>query len=268
MTAHPAITTLPCGCFFQGRDMVISPQCEQHTEYEQEDEQTEFKFPELSDRAKDKARDNYRRDYPDYDWWTNCYDDFNTIAPMMGISIDSKPVQLMNGKIRYEPAIQFSGFSCQGDGACFEGLWQPVDHPIDALTAVMEHAPQDTKLHGIAFDLAYLSERMNTLVPDTYVKVTHSGHYSHSGCTFIEVDMPLPNHIDWDDDLRLAIFNANMIAAGLEFEQAEAEIKSTLRRFMDWMYGQLQEEYEYLTSDENIDQYLEEMTFDEDGDEV
>lgn len=268
MNAQPAITTLPCGCFFQGRDMVISPQCEEHTEDEDEVEQTEFKFSELSDRAKEKARDKYRENYPDYDWWDSSYEDFDKIATMMGIEIGTKPVRLMNGTTRLDPAIYFSGFWSQGDGACFEGDWHPERDPLASLSKVMQHAPQDEALHEIAFGLAHLSERCNQLIPDAFVKVEHSGRYYHSCSVSYEIDLPTPKDIDIDNDLQRMVFDALCTKLGLDYESFYAEVKDLLRRFMDWMYGQLEEEYEYLTSDENIDQYLEELTFDEDGDEV
>lgn len=34
--ANPSITSLPCGCFFQGRIMTTDPECEEH--HDQEDE--------------------------------------------------------------------------------------------------------------------------------------------------------------------------------------------------------------------------------------
>lgn len=265
MNAQPAITTLPCGCFFQGRDMVISPQCEEHTEY---DPDATYSFSELSDRAKDKARDRFRKNYPDYDWWDTSYEEFGKIATMMGIEIGSKPVRLMNGKTRHEPAIYFSGFWCQGDGACFEGEWNPTKDPLAALSELMTHAPQDKVLHEIAFGLAHLSERCNQLIPNASVKVSHSSNYYHAYSVSYDVDLPTPHDLDVDNELHMMVFNALCDKHGLDNISFEDEVADLLRRFMDWMYFQLNEEYDYLTSDENIDQYLEELTFDEDGDEV
>lgn len=265
MNAQPAITTLPCGCFFQGRDLITSPTCSDHND---EDERTEFKFSELSDRAKEKARDKYRQSYPDYDWWDSSYEDFDKIATMMGIEIGTKPVRLMNGKTRHDPAIYFSGFWSQGDGACFEGEWRPTDDPLAALTELMAHAPQDSELHEIAFGLAHLSERCNQIIPDANVKVTHSGNYYHSHSVSYDVDLPTPHDLDIDNELHLMVFNALCDKLGLDNISFEDEVSDLLRSFMDWMYDRLEAEHEYLTSDENIDQYLTELTFDEDGDEV
>lgn len=265
MTAHPAIITESCGCFFQGRDLVISPQCEEHTEY---DPDATYAFSELSDRAKEKAREWYRRDYPDHGWWLSSYEEFAKIAEMMGISVDSKAERLMSGKIRHDPAIYFSGFWCQGDGACFEGDWHPEKDPLISLNKVMDHAPTDTELHEIAFGLAHLSERCNDLVPYARVNVTHSSNYYHSRSVSYDIDLPDPVDLDRDNELHVLVYNALLTKSGLIYDDFRSEVSDLLRRFMDWMYRQLEEEHEHLTSDENIDQYLEEMTFDEDGETI
>ena len=80
-----------------------------------------FKFNELDDRAKEKAREWYRSHATDDEWWDCTYDDFQAICEIIGIELDTKPVRLMGGGVRQEPIIYFSGFSSQGDGACFAG---------------------------------------------------------------------------------------------------------------------------------------------------
>lgn len=233
------------------------------------DEPQEYAFKDLSDRAKENARDKYRENQSlDYDWWDYIYDDAVKIASMMGIEIDTKPVRLMNGSTRYDPAIYFSGFWSQGDGACFEGRWYPVKDPLVSIAAVMDHAPQDTDLHEIAFDLANLSERCNKLIPDAYVRVTHSGHYSHENCTSFDIDLPTPDHVDEYNELQMEEWDALCTRQGLDFETFEEGIKEFLRDFMRWIYRQLEAEHDYLTSDECIDEYLSEFTFDEDGNEL
>lgn len=39
-----------------------------------------YKFEELTDKAKEKARDWYREGEPRYDWWDSIYDDAKTIG--------------------------------------------------------------------------------------------------------------------------------------------------------------------------------------------
>ena len=35
---------------------------------------TVYQFPELSDAAKEKAREWYRTDHPDWEWWDGVYE--------------------------------------------------------------------------------------------------------------------------------------------------------------------------------------------------
>lgn len=230
-----------------------------------DDEQTEFKFSELSDRAKEHARNEYR--YGDGladEWWEFTYEDADAIARMMGIEIDRRMVRT-HGGTKQEIAIGFSGFCSQGDGAHFEGIWTPVPDPHASLTAVMEHAPQDARLHEIALGLAYLSERCNALIPHASVKVKHSGPYQHSRWTDFEIDLPDPDTLDWENELQLMTWNALVRHHGLDYDNVEVEITSWLRALMDWIYRQLNDEYDWLMSDEAIDEALADDTFDEDG---
>jgi hypothetical protein len=84
-----------------------------------------YKFNELDDRAKQKAREWYTGcDYPHDDWWDWTYEDFGIICGIIGIELATTPVKLMGGGVRHKPDINFSGFYSQGDGACFSGTYR------------------------------------------------------------------------------------------------------------------------------------------------
>jgi vacuolar-type H+-ATPase subunit I/STV1 len=51
-------------------------------------------------------------------------------------------------------------------------------------------------------------------------------------------------------------------------ENEEDNITDELRLFADWIYSQLESEYEYLQSDECIDEYLAEFEYTEDGESI
>ena len=96
--------------------------------------QTEvFKFSELDDRAKERARDWYRNGALDYEWWDCTFDDAKQCLALAGFDVDK---------------IYFSGFSSQGDGACFNGSWHA--NKAQPVKAMKQHAPKDTELHAIA----------------------------------------------------------------------------------------------------------------------
>lgn len=64
----------------------------------------------------------------------------------------------------------------------------------------------------------------------------HRGHYYHSGCMRVEVEHR-------DDSYR-------------DVNDAEAEVTQLLRDFADWIYGRLEAEYDYLNSDEQVEESI------------
>lgn len=178
---------------------------------------TVYSFEELSDAAKEKAIDRYREHGLDYDWWDAVYENAKNIGALMGIRIDN---------------IYFSGFSYQGDGACFEGEYE---YQKGSVKAVMDYAPQDKKLHTIVKRLQR-EQRKNFYGLSAHVE--HKGHYSHEFCTVIDVSDNRDN-APW----RVA-------------DDVAEEIKDLLRDFMNWIYRSLEKEYDYLNSEEVISKLL------------
>lgn len=130
---------------------------------------TLYKFQELSEDAKQTAIEKCRENenYLNYEWYDGIYEDFKTIAGLMGVTIDN---------------IYWSGFYSQGDGACFEGSYQ---YEKGSVKAVKEYAPVDVELHSIVERLQAIQKR-NFYGVLAYIK--HSGHYYHANCTNINVE--------------------------------------------------------------------------------
>jgi hypothetical protein len=84
-----------------------------------------YQYDELSDKAKARAVDTMREQVVDNDWWyESVFDDVVEIAALMGIEIEQQAIKHNGAVVGHKPAIFFSGFSSQGDGACFEGRYQ------------------------------------------------------------------------------------------------------------------------------------------------
>ena len=197
-----------------------------------------YKFDELDDRAKQKAREWYTgRDYPHDDWWDCTYEDFQIICGIIGIELGTT-----RGR---RPDISFSGFCSQGDGACFAGTYRGKS---DACQKIREHAPQDTDLHNIVdcLDVDWVQP-----YSQTRVVITTSGRYSHSGTMRFEFD---------------------------EYEESDGElhdpceerceiVKDNLRWLADWLYNQLEKSYDWYMSEEVVDENIiaNEYEFTEDG---
>jgi hypothetical protein len=194
--------------------------------YFQPEVKTLYTFDELEPCAKEKAREWYREGALDHDWWDAVYEDAKQCGAIIGIEIDR---------------IYFSGFSSQGDGACFEGSYS---YAKGAAKAISQHAPQDVELHRIADELQAL-QRANFYRLSARMK--HSGHYSHSGCMSVDVDDSETRREGW-----------------LEVEQAVTQL---MRDFADWIYRQLETEHDWLNADEQVDDSIRanEYTFDAEG---
>jgi len=198
-----------------------------------------YTFAELTSEAKEKARA----------WWRECEntdmdlldrDDIGIVAAILGIEFDQKTVKLMNGSTRGEAEIWYSGFSSQGDGACFEGRYAYAKGSLKKLKA---HAPKDEELQIIAKDL-YEVQRKHFYKIEA--RMTHSGRYYHSGCMYVEA------HMTDDRD---------------PSQEVQDAMTQLMRDFADWIYDQLRKNYEWRMSDEQVDENIlcNEYEFDEDG---
>lgn len=191
-----------------------------------------YTFNELDDDGKEKAREWWRRDGLDYEWHYDVISDIKQIGSMLGIDIDD---------------VYFSGFSSQGDGACFTGHYA---YNPGALPAVMREYPSDTELHQVARDLQTIQRAWFYQLT---AAVRHQGHGFHEYCTLIDVRT--------DDDVT---------GYDRDITPAEDGIAEALRDFMRWSYRRLEREYDWLMSDEQVDESMicNEYEFTEDGEIV
>lgn len=172
-----------------------------------------YKYEELSDCAKANARAWYRNGDDD-NFFAECViDDAKEVAALMGWEIDK---------------VYYSGFSYQGDGACFEGRLRYKKGCVERVAA---YAPRDEKLQRIAKAWQDL-QRRNFYALRASVK--HRGHYQHEMCTEFECEDTRSNY-GW-----------------LQNPEAEDDIKEIARDFMRWIYKRLEEAYEYSVSDEVV----------------
>ena len=202
---------------------------------------TLYTFDELSDEAKNKARDRWR------DWVSQDFhgdfiiEDAARIADILGIDLDTRPVRLMNGSTRHEPVIHWSGFSYQGDGASFSGTYC---YKKGAAKAVRDYAPKDTELHGIADRLQAIQARH---LYSIRARISTSGSYCHEYTMYADCDSLL-------DDRAID-------------DRTADDILDEMRDFARWIYSQLERQYYYTLSDEYIDAEIRdnEREFTEDG---
>ena len=172
-----------------------------------------YTFDELSDAAKRTAREHMRGINVDSDF-ENVIDEAKHIGEILGTDISN---------------VLFSGFSSQGDGACFEGRYQ---YRKGSERELREYAPVDEILHWIARNLFDVQRRNFYSLT---AKIKHSGRYYHSRCTEIDVERS----------------DGRKITA-----ETERMITEILRSLIDWIYGVLDTERTYQMTDTAFDEAI------------
>lgn len=129
--------------------------------------------------------------------------------------------------------IAFAGFSSQGDGASFSGRWRYARAPVTAIKSLGFSGKVGEDLESIAVDMrATLQGMTRDEIEDSFT-ITRSGRYCHE------------RTMQCDHEGILAV----------------------ARDFARWIYRQLETEWDYLNSDEQVDETIRanEYTFTEDG---
>ena len=203
-----------------------------------------YQYDELSDEAKEKARGWYRDVNCDDTYWSESVtDDAATIAEFLGLDIAQTDYKTMGGETKYKPTVYFSGFWSQGDGACVEGTWRASDVKVDKLK---EHAPQDEELHRIVDGLAEIAKEY----PDGSFTVKHSGPYPHSGCTHFNIELPCEAF----DEAEYCSPEYKRLDEKISGD--EETLRELARDFMNWIYRQLEKEWDYQNSDEQVEESI------------
>ena len=159
----------------------------------------------------------------------------------------------MNGKTRYDPEIYFSGFYHQGSGSSFSGRWRAWEMNPDKLKS---ECPTDSELHRISNVLVECANEDGEMWADINAKRD----------TWINVDVHDGETIE--EKLNELEYESNEYRLLLQScEQLSDSVVEALRDFNHWLYRQLQNEYEYLTSDEQVEDSIRanEYEFTEDG---
>lgn len=189
-------------------------------------EKTFYQYSELSENAKEKARAWYRRACQGDNYFSEfVIEDAENIGGMLGIEFDKS----RNGK---EAAIYWSGFSSQGDGASFHGRYS---YKKGAANAIREYAPEDNELHRIAHGLQAIQARYFYGLHASITAGALSNHYSHSGTMAVSVEC---------DKREVS-------------RDAEDTVTQLMRDYADWIYSQLEAEYDYQNSDSSIAETIE-----------
>lgn len=190
-----------------------------------------FAYANLSEEAQERARENCRPWQTEHEWWDCVYEDAKRVGECLGVRGDD---------------IGFSGFCSQGDGAWITGIYT---HRNDAVDAVKKYAPQDTELHAIAEALTTFQVTMKL----RFGACASARLQNINQCQRIDADFD-------DEEVVIDKF----------WEEVDKPLDEILSRFSQWIYKQLNAEYDYLSSDEAVVEMIEAnaYTFTEHGEFV
>jgi hypothetical protein len=202
-----------------------------------------------TEKAKEKAR-NWWRECQDSSWSDFTIEEAVTQGELLGIAFKQRNVRTIGGKTYGEPCIRWSGFSSQGDGACFEGIWRAKDVKVDKVAEGWGEDPSTSEIKSIAEGFATIAQTW----PFAYTHVTHSSRYCHERSVSFDTGFgdEYPDDLDGIDD---------------KWATAADDIEDACRAFMRWIYRSLEKEHDYQNSDEFIDEVMEmnEYSFLSDG---
>lgn len=188
----------------------------------------------------DELIEKYRLVHVEYGDWYDCvYQDFKERMRAIGVNADK---------------MYFSGFWSQGDGACFEG-------DIRDWGKYLTH-------------LGYTDPILINCADNNWsYRWTHSGRYYHHKSIDYQDDLYLPDNpytehpwtsdfISDEDEFRGTVWAATM--GQYDLLALTEKIQEDLEDHMQDLYRQLEAEYDYLTSDEVVVEWLEANDIDPD----
>jgi hypothetical protein len=193
-----------------------------------------YQFDELSDDAKDVAR-NWYRSYIETDEISD-HDDWQAVAEILGIQFSTQAVKLYGGGTRHDPVIYWE---LNPASAAFRGRYS---YAKGAPKRIRAYAPEDTALHGIA-DALQLAQRKAFYRLTADCTTDGRGGTSQGVQVFRLSSYDYPEYIDHDG------------------------IEEALRDFAHWIARQVDAQWDYLNSSENVDECIRinEYEFTDDG---
>lgn len=190
-----------------------------------------YQFAELSTQAKETALDSMRHTNTDYEWWDFVYDDFFTLCKHIGIEADTRK--------RF-----FRGFYSQGDGSSFAAT-------VNLLNLVSGIQNQGWKDYApnveLDIDPCPVGKRILSLIErgviDSYIQIKNANR---------ETSVSVSADFNYSPNQCSDYANIDT-----ELEKLETWLDDTAQTLNHYFYKQLQQEYEYLTSDQAVTESIE-----------
>ena len=205
-----------------------------------------YQYAELSDRAKERARDWFRELIEPDDYAESVIEDAADLGKLIGLDLRQRPVKLMGGGTRLEPVVYWD--LDRGSFVAFESRYSYVKGGAAKLASEapsqwkrdgeVHHSKGNTELNRIARELTSVQRR-------NFYRITASTSTRRES---MSVD------VERDDDVPMS-------------QEDIDTVTEALQDFAHWMLTNLRAVYEYQTGDECIAENIEanEYEFDENG---
>lgn len=202
-----------------------------------------YEFDELNDKAKEKAREWWREGAFDYPWYDYTQCDFHEFLANIGFAgVES----------------QFSGFWSQGDGASFDFKGLDFSKLFNAdCTGFEPYSAVVIEWRELNKSLIRKARRVQSVLTAHSEKNSYGYHYSHARTRYTECDIDYPTECTKGETKRVFAM----------VEELRVELTVLHVKLGDTFYRALEKEYEYLNSDESVDESIRanEYTFTESG---
>lgn len=175
-----------------------------------------IKYQDLPEDRKEQIRNKHREAGLHDDWYEYVYEDAKEIGTQFGLNIED---------------IFFSGFWSQGDGACYKGSLR---------FKACDESELPEEVRGVYRTLHEV---------DSLLKILDSDEYLYIGIS-------LGGRCTHEHNMLFEFYKESNETAEAIVDSKEDDICEALRDYARWIYKSLEAEYEYLNSDEYIDEQL------------
>ena len=213
-------------------------------------------FKDLPAEIQAKIIDQRRYASVDYLWWDSTYEYIEEVGSAIGIDLSYRDNNV--------PDIRFSGFYSQGDGSLFNAAFNVDQFALARAKCKAEFGAENESLNELVQMvetlytnlLAFEFKQKCQVDLDDGDKIQFIGNNAYH-----DVRVSMKSFFSYD--VQYYPFSTD------EFPHHE-DFLELAKAFNAWIYKRLEEEYDYLTSDEYTKEWLTETTtlFNEEGDEV
>lgn len=186
-----------------------------------------YRYDELSDAAKAKAREWYRQfEESSFGAFGELYEPIETAAGLLGVSFATRKVRTMGGTDRSEPNIHWNLDYSHLPGASFSGSYR---YKARSSRLVAREFPQDAELQRIAGELEKFQRAHGYRLVADIMETDADAHWR---------------------SMEIVVFKD--LSARMNGSADYTPLLKSLQDFARWIFRYIEVEYQYRTADAQI----------------